>query len=115
VATALALKPTGEEQARVGAHPTENVKAYDLYLQGRNVLRNSHDVDGIRPAVALFEQAIDKDPNFALAYTGLADSSLRMYVPLPPQPIRPDGSRTNLARRTLAVVHDFNVSPGDHS
>ena len=79
LATALALKPTDEEQARVGAHPTENVKAYDLYLQGRNVLRNSHDVDGIRPAVALFEQAIDKDPNFALAYTGLADSSLRMY------------------------------------
>ncbi len=79
VATALELKPTGEEQARVGAHPTENVKAYDLYLQGRNLLRNGHDVDGIRPAVALFEQAIDKDPNFALAYTGLADSSLRMY------------------------------------
>ncbi len=79
VATALELKPTGEEQARVGAHPTENVKAYDLYLQGRNLLRNSHDVDGIRPAVSLFEQAIDKDPNFALAYTGLADSSLRMY------------------------------------
>ena len=79
VATALALKPTDEEQARVGAHPTENVKAYDLYLQGRNALRNSHDANGIRPAVALFEQAIDKDPNFALAYTGLADSSLRMY------------------------------------
>jgi serine/threonine protein kinase/Flp pilus assembly protein TadD len=78
-ATALALKPTGEEQARVGAHPTENVKAYDLYLQGRNLLRNSHDVGGIRPAVALFEQAIDRDPNFALAYAGLADSSLRMY------------------------------------
>jgi len=79
LATALALKPTNEEQARVGAHPTENVKAYDLYLQGRNVLRNGHGVDGIRPAVALFEQAINKDPNFALAYTGLADSSLRMY------------------------------------
>ncbi len=79
VASALELKPSDEEQARVGAHPTENVKAYDLYLQGRNVLRNSHGVDGIRPAVALFEQAIDKDPNFALAYTGLADSSLRMY------------------------------------
>jgi serine/threonine protein kinase/tetratricopeptide (TPR) repeat protein len=79
VATALALKPTDEEQARVGAHPTENVKAYDLYLQGRNALHNSHDTSGIRPAVALFEQAIDKDPNFALAYTGLADSSLRMY------------------------------------
>jgi serine/threonine protein kinase/Flp pilus assembly protein TadD len=79
VATALALKPTGEEQARVGAHPTENVKAYDLYLQGRNTLRNGHSQDAYRQAVGLFEQAIDKDPNFALAYTGLADSSLRMY------------------------------------
>jgi serine/threonine protein kinase/Flp pilus assembly protein TadD len=79
VATALELKPTGEEQARVVAHPTENVKAYDLYLQGRNTLRNGHSQDAYRQAVGLFEQAIDKDPNFALAYTGLADSSLRMY------------------------------------
>ena len=79
VATALALKPTDEEQARVGAHPTENVKAYDLYLQGRNTLRNGHGQDAYKQAVGLFEQAIDKDPNFALAYTGLADSSLLMY------------------------------------
>jgi serine/threonine protein kinase/Flp pilus assembly protein TadD len=79
VATALALKPTDEEQARVGAHPTENVKAYDLYLQGRNTLRNGHGQDDYRQAVGLFEQAIDKDSNFALAYTGLADSSIRMY------------------------------------
>jgi tetratricopeptide (TPR) repeat protein/tRNA A-37 threonylcarbamoyl transferase component Bud32 len=79
VATALALKPTNEEQARVGAHPTENLKAYDLYLQGRNTLRNGHGQDAYRQSVGLFEQAIDKDPNFALAYTGLADSSLRMY------------------------------------
>jgi serine/threonine protein kinase/tetratricopeptide (TPR) repeat protein len=79
VATALALKPTDEEQARVGAHPTENVKAYDLYLQGRNTLRNGHSQDAYRQAVGLFEQAIDKDSNFALAYAGLADSSLRVY------------------------------------
>src|SRR5208283_4571614 len=45
VATALALRPTDEEQARVGAHPTENVKAYDLYLQGRNMLHNGHSPD----------------------------------------------------------------------
>ncbi|MFY9844106.1 MAG: tetratricopeptide repeat protein [Terriglobales bacterium] len=79
VATALALKPTDEEQARVGAHPTENAKAYDLYLQGRNTLHNGHSPDAYKQAVGLFEQAIDKDPNFALAYTGLADSSIRMY------------------------------------
>jgi eukaryotic-like serine/threonine-protein kinase len=79
MATALALKPTNEEQARVGAHPTENVKAYDLYLQGRNTVRNGHGQDAYRQSVGLFEQAIDKDYNFALAYTGLADSSLLMY------------------------------------
>ncbi len=70
---ALALKPSNEELARTGAHPTENLKAYDLYLQGRNVLRNSHDAAGISQAISLFEQAIDKDPNFALAYAGLAE------------------------------------------
>jgi eukaryotic-like serine/threonine-protein kinase len=79
VATALALKPSDEEQARIGAHPTEDVKAYDLYLQGRNTLRNGHGQDAYKQAVGLFEQAIDKDSNFALAYTGLADSSIRMY------------------------------------
>jgi eukaryotic-like serine/threonine-protein kinase len=76
---ALALKPTDEEQARVGSHPTENVKAYDLYLQGRNTLRNGRNQDAFKQAVGLFEQAIEKDPNFALAYTGLADSSVRMW------------------------------------
>jgi serine/threonine protein kinase/Flp pilus assembly protein TadD len=79
LASALSLKVTDEEQARVGAHPTENVKAYDLYLQGRNVLRNGHNQDAYKQAVGLFEQAIGTDPNFALAYTGLADSSLHMY------------------------------------
>lgn len=79
VSSALALKPTNEEQARVGSHPTENIKAYDLYLQGRNTLRNGHGQDAYKQAVGLFEQAIDKDPNFALAYTGLADSSVKMW------------------------------------
>ena len=79
VVSALALKPSNEELARTGAHPTENVKAYDLYLQGRNVLRNSHNSEELRRAGSLFEQAIDKDSNFALAYAGLADASVRLY------------------------------------
>ena len=79
VVSALALKPSNEEMARTGAHPTENVKAYDLYLQGRNVLRNSHNAEELRKAGSLFEQAIDKDSNFALAYAGLADTSVRLY------------------------------------
>jgi eukaryotic-like serine/threonine-protein kinase len=79
IVTALELKPSNEELARTGAHPTENLKAYDLYLQGRNILRNSHDATGVRTAITLFEQAIDKDSNFALAYAGMADASLRIY------------------------------------
>ncbi|MGB9071979.1 MAG: tetratricopeptide repeat protein [Terriglobales bacterium] len=79
VVGALALKPSNEELARSGAHPTENLKAYDLYLQGRNVLRNGRNTTDIRRAVSLFEEAIGKDSNFALAYAGLADSSLHMY------------------------------------
>jgi serine/threonine protein kinase/tetratricopeptide (TPR) repeat protein len=79
VVTALALKPSNEELARSGAHPTENVKAYDLYLQGRNTLHNAHSNDDVKQAVSLFEQASEKDSNFALAYAGLADASRRLY------------------------------------
>lgn len=79
VVSALALKPTNEELARSGAHPTENVKAYDLYLQGRNLLHNSHSSAEMKQSVALFEQAAEKDSNFALAYAGLADASRRLY------------------------------------
>jgi len=79
VVTGLDLKPSNEELAHTGAHPTENRNAYDLYLQGKNILRNSHDVASVQPAIALFDQAIEKDPNFGLAYAGLADASLHNY------------------------------------
>jgi len=79
VVAALAIKPTDEEMARSGAHPTENLKAYDLYLQGKNRLNNSHEIGGMQQAVSLFEQALEKDPNFALAYAGVADACLRIY------------------------------------
>jgi serine/threonine protein kinase/tetratricopeptide (TPR) repeat protein len=79
LAGALALKPSNEEQARVGTHPTENVTAYDLYLQGRNALRGNHGPQETRSALRFFEDALHNDPNFALAYTGIADASLRMY------------------------------------
>jgi tetratricopeptide (TPR) repeat protein len=61
------------------AHPTENVAAYDIYLRGRNALRNRQDPKKIQAAIDLFDQAIKQDPGFALAYTGMADASLLMY------------------------------------
>lgn len=79
VVEALALKPTNEESARAMPHPTENIEAYDLYLKGRSAMRGQQDVKNIQSAVGLYEQALKKDPNFALAYAGVADASLIMY------------------------------------
>ena len=76
---ALELKPSNEEMARSGVHPTENMAAYDLYLKGRSALREAQSVRDTQAAIVLFEQALRQDPSFALAYTGLADADLRMY------------------------------------
>ena len=76
---ALALKPSNEELARATSHPTENVEAYDLYLKGRSAMRGQQDVNNINKAIGLYEAALKKDPNFALAYAGIADATLVMY------------------------------------
>jgi eukaryotic-like serine/threonine-protein kinase len=76
--SALNLNPTNEELAKAETRPTENVAAYDLYLRGRNALRG-HDAKSIQSALDFFDQALKNDPSFALAYTGIADASLRMY------------------------------------
>ncbi|HVA72693.1 MAG TPA: tetratricopeptide repeat protein [Candidatus Limnocylindrales bacterium] len=77
--TALNLRPTNAEMARAAARPTDNVAAYDLYLRGRNALRG-HDSKSIQTALNYFDQALKQDGTFALAYTGIADASLRMYT-----------------------------------
>ncbi|HVO59314.1 MAG TPA: tetratricopeptide repeat protein [Terriglobales bacterium] len=79
LATALELKPTNDEVARVSTHPTENVTAYDMYLQGRTLLHGNHGPQDAQTAVRFFDSALNNDKNFALAYTGIADASLRMF------------------------------------
>jgi serine/threonine protein kinase/tetratricopeptide (TPR) repeat protein/TolB-like protein len=59
--------------------PTENVEAYDLYLRGREIMRNQQSTKEIESALRLYEDALKKDSRFALAYTGIADASLEMY------------------------------------
>jgi serine/threonine-protein kinase len=69
------LRPTlsGVEQTRANKQYTANPEAYQLYLQGRFYWnkRTGPDFD---KAIGFFQEAISKDPNYALAYTGLADS-----------------------------------------
>ncbi len=53
--------------------PTENIAAYNLYLQGRHLL-NQRTEQGLRRAVDVFEKVIVEDPQYANAYSGLADA-----------------------------------------
>lgn len=72
VARALMPELTGAEHARLTKRHTENTEAYQLYLKGR-YFWNKRNVEGFKKAIDYFQQAIDKDPNYALAYAGLAD------------------------------------------
>ena len=69
----LQMKLTGAQQNLMAQRPTQNSEAYQLYLQGR-FYWNRRTVVGVNKAIDYFQQAIAKDPNFALAYSGLADS-----------------------------------------
>ena len=66
-----ALSP--EEQDRLASVPTENLAAYEAYLLGRQRLARE-TAAALAEAVDYFQQAIELDPGFALAYVGLADS-----------------------------------------
>lgn len=79
IIAALNITPTTEERERAALPPTQNLAAYDLYLKGRDILKNRVNADGATEALHLFEEACSKDPDFALAWTGVADSSLLLY------------------------------------
>jgi TolB-like protein/Flp pilus assembly protein TadD len=75
VAQALQATLTGSEKRSIAKKPTENPEAYELYLKGRFFWNKRTGVD-LRKAIEYFQQAIAKDPNYALAYAGVADSYL---------------------------------------
>jgi serine/threonine-protein kinase len=77
--SALAVKPSDEEMARASQRPTDNVDAYDLYLRGRQAMKGPDRSKAAQSALDYFQQAVQRDPGFALAYTGMADASLFMY------------------------------------
>jgi len=64
---------TPEERSHLARRPTDNPEAYQLYLQGRYSW-NQRTPRGARKSIDFFQQAVEKDPNFAMAYAGLADA-----------------------------------------
>lgn len=69
----LEAKLTPEEQERVEQRPTENLEAYRLYVQGRGHL-DERTEEGILRALGYFQEAIERDDRYALAWAGLTDS-----------------------------------------
>jgi TolB-like protein/Flp pilus assembly protein TadD len=69
----LRLRLSGEEKKRLVKRYTENTEAYQLYLKGR-YYTNKRTEDWIKKGIEYFQQATDTDPNYALAYAGLADA-----------------------------------------
>ena len=69
----LRLKLSGESQQKLAKNYTDNNEAYPLYLKGRYHW-NKRTIGEFQKAVEFFNQAIEKDPNYALAYSGLADT-----------------------------------------
>jgi TolB-like protein/tetratricopeptide (TPR) repeat protein len=63
----------GDQPPQVGRAGTNNAEAYRLYLEGRQ-LWYARSTEGLKKSIDLFKQAIAADPNYALAYAGLADT-----------------------------------------
>src|SRR5271166_6083940 len=68
IAQALRITLTPQEEKTISRRPTENPQAYDFYLRGRSYARRENLDYGLQ----MFEQAIQLDPNFALAHAGIA-------------------------------------------
>jgi TolB-like protein/Tfp pilus assembly protein PilF len=68
---------SGEDLKRVTKRYTQDTEAYQLYLRGRYNW-NKGTIDGFKKAIEYFQQATTKDPNYGLAYAGLADSNLSL-------------------------------------
>ena len=106
----LRLSLTKKEWEQLDKHYTENAEAYDLYLQGRYHW-NQKTEEGLRKAIACFEQAMQIDPHYTLALFGLADAHLVFDFRglLPPKETMPKAkaaaSRAIEIDTTLAQAH----------
>lgn len=88
IVEALRIQLTGKDKQTLQKRYTDNSEAYQFYLQGR-YFWNRRNEEGLKAAIWYFEKALEKDPDYALAWTGLADTYSLM------------GEYTNISRRTL--------------
>lgn len=112
VATKLRTKLSGSEEATLTKNYTQNTEAYQLYLQGR-FFASKRTPQNIRKALEYYQQAIVKDPNYALGYAGLSDGySLLAYYASESAPEALNKAR-EAALRSLSL--DNNLAAGHNA
>ena len=104
VTSALGIRMTAAETARVHRRHIEDAAAYEAYLRGRAHLVRATE-EGMAAAVQAFEEALRLDPSYALAYAGLSMASAEMHLRFAPAPeVHAWGERAKRdAQRALAL------------
>jgi adenylate cyclase len=104
----LRLKLTGAERQQLAKRPTENIKAFQYYMQGQSYIQRATHEDMLA-AISYYDKAIE-DRNYALAYAGLAGAYgvLGVYGYIAPIEGRRQGEEA--ARKALAL--DDNLAEG---
>jgi len=98
----LGLNFSKQEKERLAKRSTDNAEAYQAYLKGR-FYWDKRTKEGLLKGLEYFQKAIDADPGYALAYSGLADSYILLgrYSFLPPHEAMPKGKAAAL--KALAI------------
>jgi TolB-like protein/Tfp pilus assembly protein PilF len=104
VAETLQAKLTGSAKQALASRPTENPEAHELYLKGR-YFWNRRTEENLKKALGYFQQAIEKDPSYALAYSGMADCYALMPV-YSSNPPKEDIQRAIAAARRALQLDD---------
>ncbi len=110
VAEALKVRLTSAETARIDRAPTLNAEAYDLYLRAGAHANRAYDDPTLSSselplAIPLYQQALTKDPEFALAAAGLARAHMQMYF------FGPDRTNARLVEAKTAVDRALALQP----
>ena len=98
----LRLKLTGAERQQLAKRPTENLKAFQYYTQGR-LYTNRRTREDLLTAISYCEKAIQEDPNYALAYAGLSDAYMNLGVRGYIAPIEARRKTEETARKAIAL------------